>query len=173
MSFSVPCLLLSFVLFFCGVGGHSVQGAMLVYPRSGCGNITFRLFAHLLVWVSQAGLELASGSMGALLVSQCNMVWRSFVWAGGSGCQTFAYSWWFFSAKCGSSISARFLIFMAHTVCFLTLVAILDPLSSVLLLVFLCLGQPGHLPSSWIGRHMPSRPAFIDFINFFVGVGLQ
>jgi hypothetical protein len=36
--------------------------------------------------VPQAGLEPASGGMGAPLFSQCNMVWRSFVRAGGSGC---------------------------------------------------------------------------------------
>jgi hypothetical protein len=34
-SFSVPCLLFSF---FCGAGDKSVQGAVLVYPRGGCGN---------------------------------------------------------------------------------------------------------------------------------------
>jgi hypothetical protein len=33
----------------------------------------------------------------------------------------------FFSAKCGSSISARFLIYGARVVCFLPLVTILDP----------------------------------------------
>jgi hypothetical protein len=33
-----------------------------------------------------------------------------------------------FSAKCGSSVSAKFLIYGAHTVCFLHLVTILDPL---------------------------------------------
>jgi hypothetical protein len=41
--------------------GQSVQGAMLVYPRGSCGNTTCCLFAHLLVCVSQAGLELAFG----------------------------------------------------------------------------------------------------------------
>jgi hypothetical protein len=56
-------------------------------------------------------------------------VWRSFVRAGGSWCQSFDSSWWFFSAKCSSSISAKFLIYGAHTVCFCPLVAILDPLS--------------------------------------------
>jgi hypothetical protein len=39
--------------------------------------------------VSQAGLEPASGSTGALLFSQCNVTLRSFVQAGGSGCQSF------------------------------------------------------------------------------------
>jgi hypothetical protein len=36
-------------------------------------------------------------------------------------------AFFFFSAKCGSSVSARFLIYRAHAVCFCTLVAILDP----------------------------------------------
>jgi hypothetical protein len=58
--------------------------------------------------VSQAGLELVSGGAGALLFSQCNVAWRSFVQAGGSGCRSFASSWFFFSAKCGSSISVKF-----------------------------------------------------------------
>jgi hypothetical protein len=77
--------------------------------------------------VSQTGLELASGSMGALLFSQCNLMWRSLVWDRGSGCGTPDSLWHFFSAKCGFSISAKFLIYGAHTVCFCILVAILDP----------------------------------------------
>jgi hypothetical protein len=36
-------------LFFCMAWGQSVQGAMLFYPRGGCGNTTWHLFAHLLV----------------------------------------------------------------------------------------------------------------------------
>jgi hypothetical protein len=60
--------------------------------------------------VSQPGLVPASGSMGALLFSQCNVAWRSSIWAGGSGHQSFDSSWCFFSAKCGSNVSARFLI---------------------------------------------------------------
>jgi hypothetical protein len=100
VSFSVPCLLFRFfLLFFLWGRGQSVQGAMLVYLRGGCGSTTCYLFAHLLVCISQADLELVSGGVGALLVSQCNMVWRSFVRAGGSGCQSFAYSWWFFSCQ--------------------------------------------------------------------------
>jgi hypothetical protein len=77
--------------------------------------------------VSQAGLELASGCTGALLLSQCNVSWRSFVWARGSGCLSFDYSWCFFPAKCGSSISTGFSIYRANTIFFCTLVAILDP----------------------------------------------
>jgi hypothetical protein len=40
VSFSVPCLLYSlfFVFFFLQSRGQSVQGAILVYPRSICGN---------------------------------------------------------------------------------------------------------------------------------------
>jgi hypothetical protein len=75
----------------------------------------------------QAGLELASGSAGTLLFSQCNVVWRSFVWAEGSGCQSFDSSLWFSSDKCGSSISAKLLIYGADIVFFCLLVTILDP----------------------------------------------
>jgi hypothetical protein len=64
-------------------GGASV--CLLVYPRGSYGNTTCRLFVHLLVCVSQAGLEPVSSSVGALLFSQCNMAWRSFVRAGVQG----------------------------------------------------------------------------------------
>jgi hypothetical protein len=60
-------------------------------------------------------------------VSQCNMARRSFVWARGSGCPSFDSSWYFISTKCGSSLSARFLIYGAHVFCFCILVVILDP----------------------------------------------
>jgi hypothetical protein len=80
-SFSVLCLLFRF--FFCRVGGQSVQGAMLVYPNAGCGSAVHCLFAYVLVCVSQEDLELAFGGMRAVLVSQSNMAWRSFVRAGG------------------------------------------------------------------------------------------
>jgi hypothetical protein len=70
------------------------------------------LGAHLLVcWMSPSRLGAGVCGMGALLFSQCNMVWRSFVQAGGSGCQIFYSSLCSFSAKCGSSVSARFLIY--------------------------------------------------------------
>jgi hypothetical protein len=73
-------------------------------------------------------LELASGSARTLLFSQFNVVWRSFVCLGGSGCWSFNSFLCFFSAKCDFSVSARFLIYGAHTVWFCTLVSILDPL---------------------------------------------
>jgi hypothetical protein len=42
--------------FFLQGGSWSVQGSMLVYPRGGCGNTAWCLFAHLLVCMSQAGI---------------------------------------------------------------------------------------------------------------------
>jgi hypothetical protein len=87
--------------------GQSVQGAMLVYPRSGCGSTTCCLFAHLLVCVSQARLEPTPGGRGDPLVSQCNVLWRSFAQAGGLGCQSFAYSWCFFPSNCGKIFDLR------------------------------------------------------------------
>jgi hypothetical protein len=85
--------------------------------------------------VCQAGLELASGGTGVFLFSLCNVVWRSFVWARGSGCWSFDSFWCFISAKCGSSISARFFTYRAHAVCFCTLVTILDPICIVSLII--------------------------------------
>jgi hypothetical protein len=61
--------------------------------------------------VSQASLESVSSGMGTLLFSQCNVAWRIFVGFGGSGCQSFDSSWCSFSAKCDSSVSARFFLF--------------------------------------------------------------
>jgi hypothetical protein len=101
---------------------------MLVYPRGGCGNTVCCLFTHLLVCISQTDLEVVSGGVGALLDSQCNMAWRSFVPAGDSECWIFASSWCLFFAKGGSRSSARFLTYGAHAVCFLLLVTMLDPL---------------------------------------------
>jgi hypothetical protein len=99
------------VFFFLQGQIQSAQGPMLVYPRGNCENTMCCLFAHLLVCISHAGLEPVSGSLGALLFSQCSMAWRSCVQVGGSGCQSFDSSWCFFSAKCGSSVSASFFFF--------------------------------------------------------------
>jgi hypothetical protein len=137
-------------VFFCG--GQSVQGAILVYSRGSCGSTTCYLFAHLLVCISQAGLEPASGCTGALLCSQYNVAWRSFVWARGSEYQNFASSWWFFSAKCCSSLSARFLTYRTHAACFLPLVAILDMCSIYFILI--TFGSPTcELCSMLVGSH--------------------
>jgi hypothetical protein len=56
--------------------------------------------------------------MGALLFSQYDVPWGSFVWAGGSGCWNFDSSCCFFSVKCGCSVLVRFLILGGHCVCF-------------------------------------------------------
>jgi hypothetical protein len=79
----------------------------------------------------QADLEPAVVAVAAAVVaahkfSQCNVVWRSFLWARGSGCQSFGSHWCFISSKCGSSISTRFWSHSAHAVCFCTLVTILE-----------------------------------------------
>jgi hypothetical protein len=46
----------------------------------------------------------------------------------GSECRSFNCPWCFISTKCGSSISAKFLVHTAHAVCLCALVTILDPL---------------------------------------------
>jgi hypothetical protein len=64
--------------------------------------------------------------VGALLLSQYNVVWIRFLQATCSGYQSFDSPWCFISAECGTGVSARFLIHGAHAVCFCILVAILD-----------------------------------------------
>jgi hypothetical protein len=125
--FSVLCLLFSFLGFFCGISLSRelcwfIQGWLCEY------RVILICSPVGLPDVSQASLEPVSGGMGALLFSQCKVAWRSFVWTGGSGCWSFDSFWCFFSAKCGSIVSARFLIYRTHTVCFCPLVTILDRL---------------------------------------------
>jgi hypothetical protein len=55
----------------------------------------------------------------------------------GFGMSEFCFFLVVFPAKCGSSISARFLLYGAHTICFLPLVTILDPPELCLFLTFL------------------------------------
>jgi hypothetical protein len=135
-SFPPPLLCASFqfivyysIIFLQRGGGASVsQGGYAGLSQGWLGENHVTLGTHLFVLpnVSQAGLEQASGGMGTLLFSQCNVAWRSFLWARGSGCQSFDSPWCFISAKCGSSISARFLIHRAHITWFCALLAILD-----------------------------------------------
>jgi hypothetical protein len=57
MSFSFPCLLFSFCFFFHlfpRVGARLSRGICWLYPRGGFGGILCHLFAHLLVYISQA-----------------------------------------------------------------------------------------------------------------------
>jgi hypothetical protein len=52
---------------------------------------------HVPLICSPVSLRLPSRlRVGALLVSPYNVAWRSYVWAGDSGCWIFASSWWFF-----------------------------------------------------------------------------
>jgi hypothetical protein len=59
-----------FIILFLWGKGQTVHGALLVYSRGGCGKTACHLFTHLLVCISQAGLEPPSGSMGTLLFSR-------------------------------------------------------------------------------------------------------
>jgi hypothetical protein len=84
-------VIIQFWFFFAGLrGGQSVQRLCWFIP-----GVAMRISPIGLPDVSQASLERASGGMGALLFSQCNVAWRSFVQAGGSGCQSFDSSWCF------------------------------------------------------------------------------
>jgi hypothetical protein len=96
------------------------------------------LGAHLfgLPNVSQAVFELTSHGSRSPLVFLSVMWSGSFLQARGSGRQSFDSPWFFISAKCGPSISARVLIHRAHAVCFCTLVATLN-----LPLCILCVGS--------------------------------
>jgi hypothetical protein len=127
--FSVQPPLLCAVFFFFAGDGQSAQGAMLIYPRDGWGNTSWCLVLTCFVcWMSPK--QVWSQHLMVvrdILFSQCNVTWRSFPLARGSGCQSFDSPWCFISAKCGPSVTARFLILRAHTLCFCTLVAILDP----------------------------------------------
>jgi hypothetical protein len=132
--------LVYYSVFFYGAEEGSVcPGGYADLSQGWLGEYCVMLGAHLfgLPNVSQAVSELAYGSAGALLFSQCNVAWSSFVQAGGSGCLCFDSSWCFFSAKCSSSASARVLIYRAHTVCFCTLVAILDPPPNLWCIIYL------------------------------------
>jgi hypothetical protein len=122
---------LVFFFLFCRAGGVSLSRRLCWFISGFAGSLWDYCMLLIcspvgLLDVSQAGLELVS-VIGALLFSQCNVLWRSFVQDGGSGCQSFDSSWCFFSAKCGSSVSVKCLICGAHAVRFCTLVTILDP----------------------------------------------
>jgi hypothetical protein len=64
--------------------------------------------------VSQAGLELVSGGMGALLFSHLTWCGEALYGLWVQGANVLILLGAFFSAKCGSSFSVRFLIYRAH-----------------------------------------------------------
>jgi hypothetical protein len=113
---SVCCLLFGF---FCW-RGSVCQGGYAGLSQGWLVEYRVTLGAHLLVWqVSPKQVWSQQPEVvAAHLFSQCNMAWRSFLWTGGSGCQNFDSPWCFISVKCGSSVSARFLIHSAHAICF-------------------------------------------------------
>jgi hypothetical protein len=91
--FSVLCLLFSFVLFcfFCGMCVSLSRGLWWFIP--GVAVRIWRVAYLLTCWTAfKAGLEPVSFSTGALLFSQFNVEWRSFVQAGDSGAGVL----WFF-----------------------------------------------------------------------------
>jgi hypothetical protein len=141
----------SLFLFRCFFGGGSVcPGDYTGLSQGWMGEYRKTLGAHLfgLSNVSQAGLEPAVvvALVAVHLFSQCNVAWRSFLWARGSACLNFDSPWCFINTKYGSSVSARFWSHRAHTFWFCTLVAFLDlPRDSLLLLhshcsLYICLG---------------------------------
>jgi hypothetical protein len=96
---------LGFLVFFQGVGGQSVQGTMLFYPRGGCANTTCCLFAHLLIcWMSpkQVWSEHLAVREHSWFLSVNGI--RKFYRLGGSECWSFDSCLFFFSAKCCYSI---------------------------------------------------------------------
>jgi hypothetical protein len=117
----------SVFFFFCGAGVSLSRWLCWFIPGVAVGILCV---AYLLTCCSAgepAGLEPASGSVGALLFSQCNVCGEALnSW--GFRVSEFWFFLVFFSAKCGSSISTKLLIYGAHAICFCTLVAILDPL---------------------------------------------
>jgi hypothetical protein len=65
-----------FFFFLLQVRGHSVQGAMLVFPMVSWEKTVCLLFAHFGLCLP-SWFEPVSGDTGALLFSQCNMAWRA------------------------------------------------------------------------------------------------
>jgi hypothetical protein len=120
--------------------GQTVQGAMLVYPKGGCGDPLFHLFAHLLVCVSQECYELVVQEPSCIL----HVRWHGEAMCGlrvqGVRIVLLLVA---FQARCVSSISTSLLLYRAHAICVLCLVAIfylLRSFDSVFLVVFIYTG---------------------------------
>jgi hypothetical protein len=90
-SFSVPCLF-SFCFFFAGLGEVSLSRWLCLFIPGVAEGKTHKSWHSSVDLHLPSRLELVSGSMGALLLSQYNMAWRSFLWAGGSGYRSFTSS---------------------------------------------------------------------------------
>jgi hypothetical protein len=88
--FLLYCLLFSFS--FCQTGVNPSSG--LCWSMSGVA-VRAQCAAYLLICWSASPKQIWNwplAGMEALLVSHCNVAWRSFVWAGGSGYRIFASS---------------------------------------------------------------------------------
>jgi hypothetical protein len=129
----VPCplcyvsfllLLIIQFLFFPWVGGRSVQGTMLIWPRVVCGSTVYCL-AHFEVHIFPSHLDTGVWWPGTLLISLFNVKWRCYAWTGDVEESKFCLFLVIFPLRCISSISPRF-YFRKHTFCFLPLVAILE-----------------------------------------------
>jgi hypothetical protein len=129
--FSVHCLIFSFFFKFF-YRGSVCSGGYACYPRDGWGNtMWFLALICLLCWMFPKQVWTCHlVAVTASLFSQCNVMWRSFLWGRGSGCRSFDSPWCVISFKCGFSISAWFLIHRAQVVFFHTLVAIFSKLES-------------------------------------------
>jgi hypothetical protein len=148
-------------------GGWSICPGLLCWFVPGVAEeYCVMLGSHLfgLPKVSQACLELAtcsSGSVGvaAHMFSQCIMMWRRLPWARGSGCQSFNSdfnSWCFTSAKCSSSISARFTDSLSsHYLCLCTSHRFRS-LHMLFLLLWLC---------NKVGNQFVIPPALLIFLK--------
>jgi hypothetical protein len=128
--FSQELVYYSVCFFPLWAGGTVCPGVVLTCPRVVCGSTAYCIFAHLMVCISEAGKELASGGMGALLVSLFNVKWGCRAWAGGVEVLEFCLFLVFFPARCTSSISPRF-YFRKHVFWILPLVAILESFSFI------------------------------------------
>jgi hypothetical protein len=134
-SFSVLCLLFSFLFFWVFFARQWVslpRGLCWFIPGVAVGILHA---AYLLTCWSASPKQVWSWHLAAWWPSCC----LSATWHGeplyGLGIQEFDSSWWFFPAKGGSSISAKFLIYRAHAFCFCPLDTILDQAKKMLLLV--------------------------------------
>jgi hypothetical protein len=102
---------------------------MLVDPRGGCWNTVCHLFAHLLVCCMSPkqvwSQHLAAGEPSCFLSVTCHR--EALYGLGVQGVKALFPLGVVFLPSCGSSVSAKFLIYAAHAVCSCTLVTILDP----------------------------------------------
>jgi hypothetical protein len=84
------------IFFFCGARVSLSRGICWFIPGVAMG---IPRAAYLVTCWSASPKQVWNRylSTEALLFSQCNVTWGSFVWAVNSGCQSFDSSWWFFS----------------------------------------------------------------------------